>query len=102
MTKTEIQTLIRRRRAQMVIHSYLYYVLDNPIISDNQWQAWADELANLQTEHPDCCKIKYYDREFSDWTGDTGMHLPKTPAVQSRAKQILRAYDEFNRVDGFL
>ena len=86
----------------MVVHSYLYYVMDSPIISDDQWQAWADELAKLQTENPDCCKIKYYDREFSDWTGDTGMHLPKTPYVQSRAKQVLKAYDEYNRVDGYI
>jgi NAD-dependent DNA ligase len=80
----------------MVVHSYLYYVLDTPIVSDDQWQAWADELTKLQTENPDCCKIKYYDREFFDWTGDTGMHLPKTPHVQARAKQILRAYETFS------
>jgi NAD-dependent DNA ligase adenylation domain len=86
----------------MLVHSYLYYQMDNPIISDDQWQAWADELTKLQTENPKLCKIGYFDKEFKDWDGSTGMHLPKTITVEQRAKQVLRAYDEMNRVDGFV
>ena len=89
LTKKEIKTLIRRRRAQMLVHSYLYYELDSPIISDDQWQQWANELTELQTKNPDCRKIKYFDREFCDWDGSTGMHLPKSDYVASRAKPLL-------------
>ena len=32
----------------MLVHSYLYYKLDNPIIDDDTWQKWANELAELQ------------------------------------------------------
>ena len=43
MTKDEIKALIRRRRAQMLVHSFLYYHQDNPIWSDDEWQQKADE-----------------------------------------------------------
>jgi NAD-dependent DNA ligase len=85
----EIKALIKRRRAQMIIHSYIYYELNENLISDDQWQAWAEELHKLQTDNPKLCKIRYYDKEFSDWDGTTGNHLPKTIIVETRAKQIL-------------
>lgn len=68
---------IKQRRSQMLIHSCLYYELDNPIITDGQWQEWADELTQLQKDHPDLIKeMNWYDDYFRDWTGATGMHLP--------------------------
>jgi len=76
--------------------------MDQPIISDDQWQSWADELTKLQTENPKLCKIKFFDKEFADWDGSTGMHLPKHIIVEQKARQVLRAYDEVNRVDGFI
>lgn len=91
MTKDEIRELIRRRRAQMLVHSYCYYAQDDPIISDDQWQEWAEELTRLQTENPDCCKIKFYDKEFKDWDGTTGMHLPQNIIIEQRVKQVRTA-----------
>lgn len=88
--KNEVRVLIKRRRAQMLIHSCIYYELDNSIISDNQWQEWADHLERLQTENPDCCKIGFFDFEFRDWTGATGNHLPlRDPWVISKARYII-------------
>ena len=84
-----IVEMIRRRRAQMLIHSCLYYELNESIISDHQWQAWADELAELQREHPDKCFIGFYDEEFKDWDGSSGYHLPlRDPWVYGKAQQI--------------
>lgn len=80
--------LIRQRRTQMVIHSYLYYVHDTPIVSDDTWQRWADDLVVLQREFTG--NLKFYDREFADWTGDTGMHLPKDQWVREKAAQLLK------------
>lgn len=81
--------LIRRRRAQMIMHSYLYYRMDSPIISDDQWQAWANELAALQSENPDLCKMNFHDKYFVDWTGDTGIHLPADGNVRAKAEGLL-------------
>ena len=103
MSKDEIKALIRRRRAQMLVHSFLYYHQDNPIWSDDEWQQKADELTKLQADNPDCCKIKFYDKEFADWDGSTGMHLPKHVVIEQRANQVLRAAEAYVRqTDNFL
>ena len=84
-----VQTLsekIKQRRTQMLIHSYLYYVLDDNVITDEKWQRWADELTELQKQKTE---ISFYDKEFADWNGSTGMHLPMPPWVVKRAKWLL-------------
>jgi len=83
-----VKERIRQRRAQMLIHSYLYYVLDQPIVSDHQWQQWADELVELQLSNK--VQIGFYDAEFCDWNGSTGMHLPKDRYVVSVATRVLK------------
>ena len=47
---TKIQELIKRRRAQMLIHSCIYYEMNTNIVSDDTWQKWADELESLQNK----------------------------------------------------
>lgn len=85
-----IEEKIKQRRSQMLIHSCLYYELDDPIVSDDQWQNWADELEKLQKENPDKCRIGFFDMEFFDWDGTTGSHLPhRHPWVYKKAKQVL-------------
>ena len=86
----DIQTLsekIRQRRTQMLVHSYLYYVLDDNVIDDGKWQEWADELTELQKRKK---VIGFYDEAFADWNGATGTHLPFDPWVIDRAKALLR------------
>ena len=81
--------LIRQRRAQMLIHSCLYYEMNESIVTDHQWQAWANELAKLQQEHPDKCVIGFFDEEFKDWDGSSGYHLPlRDPWVYGKAQQV--------------
>lgn len=92
-----IQTLeerIKQRRAQMLVHSCIYYELNDNIVSDHQWQRWADELEALQKEHPDRCNIKFYDHYFKDWDGATGNHLPhRDPWVMRKALYLLNMRD---------
>lgn len=83
--------LIAQRRTQMVVHSYLYYVLDQPIVSDDTWQRWADELAQLQRAHPG--PVNDMDHDFADWTGDTGMHLPRGGTVHLQALHLLKLHE---------
>jgi hypothetical protein len=78
--------IIRQRRAQMLVHSYLYYDGCDTIVDDHQWQAWATELAELQRTHP--AGIGFYDAEFADWDGSTGYHLPKDDWVIETAQQM--------------
>lgn len=90
-----VQTLsekIRQRRIQMLVHSYIYYVLDTNIVTDDKWQQWADELTELQKRKMD---IGFYDDAFRDWSGATGMHLPFDAWVVKRAKKYMKG--DFSR-----
>jgi hypothetical protein len=89
-----VQTLsekIKQRRTQMLIHSYLYYTLDDTVITDDKWQQWADELTELQKRKSN---IGFYDKEFSDWNGSTGMHLPSPAWIVNKAKKLLTSKDK--------
>ena len=65
--------VIKRLRRMMIVHSYLYYRMDAPVISDDAWQDIANDLAEIQQMYPE--PIGYFDELFADWTGDTGMHV---------------------------
>jgi hypothetical protein len=94
----DIRELIRRRRGQMLVHSCIYYDMNDNIISDDQWQAWAEELHQLQTQFPEHCKIGYFDWEFRDWDGTTGAHLPhRHPDVYRTAELLLKNNSIDNR-----
>ena len=74
----------------MLVHSYIYYEKDDNIVSDFKWQEWADELRDLQNNHPDECNIGFYDKEFEGWTGAGGSHLPlRNPEVMAKAEKII-------------
>ena len=47
-----IVSLIERRRRQLLVHSYIYYELNDSIISDDTWSKWAVELEELQRKYP--------------------------------------------------
>jgi len=61
---------IRRLRQNVMIHSYLYYVLNDTIVTDHQWQAWATELVDLQARWPGSHGL--LDDEFAGWDGISG------------------------------
>ena len=89
-SKEDLKAKIRRRRAQMLVHSCIYYELNDNVITDHKWQEWADELQQLQEQNPDCCSIDFFDHEFKDWTGATGNHLPhRHPWVFAKAHYII-------------
>ena len=85
-----VQTLsekIRQRRIQMLVHSYLYYEMDENVVDDHKWQQWADELVELQKQKMD---IGFYDDAFRDWTGASGAFLPFDEWVKVRAEKLLQ------------
>ena len=95
MRRPTTTELIKRRRAQMLIHSCLYYTLDSSVIDDHTWQKWANELASLQELHKE--PIGFYDEAFANWNGDTGALLPLRDSwVLSKAQHILRYHNEIN------
>ena len=86
----KIADLIQRRRLQLLVHSCIYYELDQNMIADTRWDEWARELVALQKEYPSISeKVIWYDA-FKDWDASTGAFLPLKDAwVVNKAKWLL-------------
>ena len=87
-TKMDLRAVeaIARRRRQMLVHSFLYYRMDSPVISDAIWSKWAQQLHALQRKYG--WRIGFYDDTFRDWDGSSGFHLPADSDVVRVARRI--------------
>lgn len=91
----KIAEKIQQRRYQMLIHSCIYYKLNDNYISDYQWSEWAKELAELQNKYPDISKEVTLYEYFEDWDGSTGVFLPlDLPWVMQKAQDLLHYRDD--------
>ena len=59
----------------MLIHSYIYYELNNNIVSDTTWTKWAMDIVN--NKHLPYFKELRHHELFLDFDGSTGFHLAK-------------------------
>ncbi|QOC54530.1 putative DNA ligase [Salmonella phage pSal-SNUABM-04] len=85
----KIREYIHRRRRQMIVHSVIYYRMDENVIPDTLWQEWANQLAAVQNNYPQYTDLGFHDELFVDWDGSTGMHLD-LPEYYGVALSIIR------------
>ena len=86
----KIAEKIQQRRLQMLVHSYIYYRMDDNIVTDHQWSAWAVELAELQNKYPNIEKQVPFRKGFEDWDGSSGAFLPlNEPWIKTKARKLL-------------
>ena len=91
--KQYIYEKIQQRRLQMLVHSYIYYVLGENIVPDYKWSSWAINLAQLQEIHPDIAESVCYADAFKDWDGSTGAFLPlDDPWIENKAIYLLKQH----------
>lgn len=94
----EIESLIRRRRRQILVHSYIYYQLGDNLIDDSTFDKWGRELQKLQKQYPEEASRVEFHEEFKKYTdSDTpsGFDLPYTmPDIRRKAEQLLRIKEE--------
>lgn len=89
----EIAELINRRRRQVLVHSIIYYNMDDNIVSDSQWSKWAVELAELQNKYPNIAKTCWYADEFDGFEGSSGYDLPlDDPWATNKARYLLQLH----------
>ena len=89
--EAKIYELIQQRRLQLLVHSRIYYVLNNNIISDKQFDDFAKELVQLQKDYPQISKDVIFYNAFKNWDGTTGFDLPLEDSwVVQKANQLLR------------
>ena len=91
----EIMRLIKQRRRQLLVHSYIYYHLGTSIITDKQFDTWAYQLRDIQKQYPEESKqVEFYD-SFVEWDGVSGYNLPygKLQDVAERLLKIHKGID---------
>lgn len=76
LSDNEIKELIKRRRKQIVVHSFGYYRMNDTLVNDSVFDSWCNELVNLQKEYPDIAKQVELHDYFEDFDGSTGFNLP--------------------------
>lgn len=60
----------------IIVHSYIYYELNNNVISDREYDVKSKELVRLKGEYPDLWKDSMYYEQFrEDYSGATGFTL---------------------------
>lgn len=86
----KIAEKIQQRRLQMLVHSYIYYDLNDNIVSDSKWAEWANELKDLQDAYPELAETVPYGHGFENWDASTGAFLPYThPRIVGIANLLL-------------
>lgn len=95
----KIAERIQNLRYCMLIHSCIYYKLNDNIISDTKWNELAHELVTLQDNYPEISKKVTLYEYFTDWDGSTGAFLPlDLEWVMQKAKNALARRDRPNIV----
>lgn len=94
MSEGEIIALIRRRRGQVLVHSYIYYELNENIWSDLQYDKIAQDLRSLQSKYKKLLpKILYEKEQFEKWQSDggtSGYNFIYSDRIKAVAASILR------------
>ena len=93
-----IKDLINQRRSQMLVHSYLYYGLDESIVDDQTFDKWARELVKLQDDYPDVASKCIYAGNFKEFDGTTGFHLPRDLWVRTKALRLLNYHKKHQNI----
>lgn len=92
-----IKDLIARRRRQLLVHSIVYYRMDESLITDAQWSRWALELEELTKKYPNIAKAAPLANEFRDFDHSTGYNLPiETPWAVARACWLVQVHQDMS------
>lgn len=81
----------------ILVHSYIYYELDNNVISDKFYDEKSKELVHLKNQYPELWKSSMYYKQFGDdYNGATGFtlfyDLPKLEQDKIRRIALLILY----------
>ena len=89
MSDSVIKELISRRRRQILVHSVIYYKLNENLIDDATWSRWALELEELQERYPQLAMQCPLNGAFIGFDHSTGMSLPLENPWAVRKAQYL-------------
>lgn len=85
-----IKEHIEYLRKKLLVHSIIYYRLDENLISDEKWAEWALELEQLTKEYPHIAQNAFLVEGFKDFDHSTGYNLPlETPWAIEKAMDLV-------------
>lgn len=86
MQRSKVKELINRYRRQILLFSFIYYRMNDSIISDAEYDRRAKKLMELQRQYPDIAEECVFAEAFRDFSETTsGFNLPlHDPWVISR------------------
>ena len=85
-----IQDYIDFLQRFIILHSYIYYELDNNYISDIEYDKKSKELVKQKNGYPDLWKNSMYYKQFGDdYNGATGFTLYHD--LDDEQKKIIRS-----------
>lgn len=89
MIKLTVQEHINFLQRFIILHSYIYYELDDNIISDKDYDAKAKELVGYKNEYPELWESSEYYKQFgNEYNGSTGFTLYHD--LDEKQKEIIR------------
>lgn len=82
---------IKELRLSLIVHSIIYYEMNDNIISDAEWTQRAKELVGLQEANPEIADSVVFSDLFRGFKGDTGFDLAKgaDEAAYGKARYLL-------------
>lgn len=83
---------IQNQRLNILIHSYIYYELNDNRISDHEFDRRCQILVRLQEMYPVEASYARWSDEFYNWKGESGYGLPYKD-VSSLAISLMNAKD---------
>jgi NAD-dependent DNA ligase adenylation domain len=94
----DLLELMNRRQRQILVHSFLYYQLNENIISDHTFDLWSKELAELIKNYPDTFKQSVYYEGFKEFDGSSGYDLPYSiPDIQNTGYKLLKLHSRYKK-----
>ena len=67
---------INRLQRIIILHSYIYYELNDNVISDREYDLKSNELVKYKNDYPDLWRNSEYYKQFGDeYNGSTGFSL---------------------------
>jgi hypothetical protein len=95
---------INQRRRQLLVHSCIYYRMNDNLIEDYLFDQFAHELKDLVIKYPEKAKLAVYAKEFKGWDSEphlfSGYCLPYDDDwVIHKALQLLHYRDQ-KRIQG--
>lgn len=71
----------------VLVHSYLYYIMDISVVSDNMYDANSKQLADLKEAHPDSWDKAKYTYAMKDFDGSTGFGF--TEKLEEKERKLI-------------